>query len=170
MHGVCWPSITDLSSFLFLPLKIACSYEQETPLQRGLVDMIETLVKRGDEKVLSSDLYFCVLIASSIVAWAFCLELTWLDFYTFRRWSGLYFYAILISAWGCSFHAAGWLSKYVTDIPNALFLVIVEVGKCHFSCSFGPVANAYKVGFQWSPASRLCCTQGCIWSYGVDKF
>ena len=106
-----------------------------------LATMTEILIKRANQDVLSSDLYFSVLVACSIVAWAFCLELTWLDFFVFRRWSGLYFYAILISAWGCAFHAAGWLSKYLTSVPNALFLVIVEIGNITPSIDLGKLTD-----------------------------
>ena len=93
------------------------------------------LVKRAEGNVAQNSVDFGVLVAASALAWAFCLELTWLVFYTFRRWSGLYFYSILISSWGCTFHAIGWSLKYLTSAPNVLFLIIVEIGMRNFSRS-----------------------------------
>ena len=90
--------------------------------------MVGKIEQRSTTNLLSSSVDFCTLISASAVAWVFCIELIWLVFYTFRRWSGLYFYAILVSSLGCALHAVGWTLKYLTPTPNALFLVIVEIG------------------------------------------
>ena len=71
---------------------------------------------------------YCILAACSALAWAFCIELTILIFYTFRRYSGLYFWSLLISAWRCAFHAAGFVEKFLTSTPSAAFLVFIEIG------------------------------------------
>ena len=73
-------------------------------------------------------LQYCVLAACSALAWAYCFELTLLTFYTFRKWSGLYFYSILISSWGCTFHALGFVLKFLTPSPAASFLPFIEIG------------------------------------------
>lgn len=86
------------------------------------------LLKRAIEKLVTGSVDFAILTSSSAVAFIFCFELTFLTFYTFRRWSGLYFYSILISAWGCALHAIAWSLHYLTDTPNVIFLVIVEFG------------------------------------------
>ena len=72
---------------------------------------------------------YCILAAGTAIAWAYCFELTLLTFYTFRRWSGLYFYSLLISSWGCTFHALGFILKFLTNTPSACFLFFIETGK-----------------------------------------
>ena len=72
---------------------------------------------------------YCILAAGTAIAWAVCFELTVLTFYTFRRWSGLYFYSLLISSWGCTFHALGFILKFLTHTPPAGFLPFIEIGE-----------------------------------------
>lgn len=78
-----------------------------------------------------SPFYYCLLAACTAIAWAYCLELTIVIFYTFRRRDGLYFWSLLISSWGCAFHALGFVLKFLTDTPSAAFLVFIEIGT-HF--------------------------------------
>ena len=87
------------------------------------------LETRADKAVIDNDVNFGVLCGASALAWFYCIELNYLVFYTFRRYQGLYFYSILISAWGCTFHSLAWLTEYLTSIPNAVFLVLVEIGQ-----------------------------------------
>ena len=91
-----------------------------------------------------SPVQYCILAACSALAWAFCLELTILIFYTFRRWSGLYFWSLLISAWGCSFHAVGFVEKFMTLTPSAAFLVFIEIGKSYLArCPSNRLTDVY---------------------------
>uniref|UniRef100_A0A093VFC9 Inositol 1,4,5-trisphosphate receptor type 1 n=1 Tax=Talaromyces marneffei PM1 TaxID=1077442 RepID=A0A093VFC9_TALMA len=46
------------------------------------------------------------------------LELTVSVLYVFQRWSGLYFYAVLITAWSISLHAIGFLLSYCVPSCN----------------------------------------------------
>ena len=71
---------------------------------------------------------YCLLAAGSAIAWFCCIELTIVLFYTFRRRSGLYFWSLLISAWGCTFHALGFVLKYLTYAPSGAFLPFIEIG------------------------------------------
>jgi len=72
---------------------------------------------------------YCIISAGAAIAWAYTIELTLLVFYTFRRRTGLYFWSLLISSWGCTFHALGFVLKYLAATPPASFLPFIEVGK-----------------------------------------
>jgi hypothetical protein len=57
------------------------------------------------------------------------LELTAQVLYVFRRWSGLYFWAVLITTWSISLHAIGFLLSYC--VPSCSWIassLITEIG------------------------------------------
>lgn len=57
------------------------------------------------------------------------LELTVSVLYVFRRWSGLYFWAVLITTWSISLHAIGFLLSYC--VPSCSWIassLITEIG------------------------------------------
>lgn len=57
------------------------------------------------------------------------VELTVWVFYLFRRWSGLYFWSVLITTWGVTLHAVGFVLKvFVPSCNYILAMVIAEVG------------------------------------------
>ena len=96
-----------------------------------------------------SALEYCVLAAGTAIAWAYCLELTIVIFYTFRRRSGLYFWSLLVSSWGCTFHALGFVFKFMTKISPAAFLPFIEVGMMlQFSKHYLCIDN-WQAGRQW---------------------
>ena len=74
-----------------------------------------------------------VLAACSAIAWAYTIELDLLILYTFRRRSGLYFWSLLISSWGCSLHAIAFILKFLVGASWLLYTPLIEVGKssCH---------------------------------------
>ncbi|CRG89259.1 hypothetical protein PISL3812_06295 [Talaromyces islandicus] len=57
------------------------------------------------------------------------VELTVWVFYLFRRWSGLYFWSVLITTWGVTLHAIGFVLKVCVPRCNyILSMVIAELG------------------------------------------
>lgn len=57
------------------------------------------------------------------------VELTVWVFYLFRRWSGLYFWSVLITAWGVALHAIGFVLKVcVPSCSYILSMVIAILG------------------------------------------
>jgi len=57
------------------------------------------------------------------------VELTVWVFYTFRKWSGLYFWSVLITTWGVTLHAIGFILKFCVPSCNWIFsTVLAEIG------------------------------------------
>jgi hypothetical protein len=57
------------------------------------------------------------------------IELTVCVFYLFRRWSGLYFWSVLITTWGVTLHAIGFVLKVCVPSCNYIFsMVVAELG------------------------------------------
>lgn len=57
------------------------------------------------------------------------VELTIWVFYVFRRWSGLYFWSVLITTWGVTLHAIGFILKFC--VPSCNWIVsttLAEIG------------------------------------------
>ncbi|KAG4415709.1 hypothetical protein IFR04_011166 [Cadophora malorum] len=57
------------------------------------------------------------------------VELTIWVFYVFRRWSGLYFWSVLICTWGVTLHAIGFILKFC--VPSCNWIVsttLAEIG------------------------------------------
>jgi hypothetical protein len=70
-----------------------------------------------------------IVIGSSIaVAWYNAVELNILILATFRRYSGLYFWSLLIASWGVVFYGIGFLFKFFqviqNDFVNVVFITI----------------------------------------------
>lgn len=95
--------------------------------------MWNDLAKRAFDGVAGSltwnPLSFTILAACSAIAWAYTLELNLLVLYTFRRRKGLYFWSLLISSWGCSLHAIGFVLKFMVASPPVSFLIFIEIGR-----------------------------------------
>lgn len=118
--------------------------------------MWETLTKRAEGVVGNLEfepVQYCILAACSALAWAYCFEITLLAFYTFRRWSGLYFYSLLICAWGCSGHALGFVLKFMTTTHSGAFLPFIEIGTFdpadHRMHSVKHTLTVPQAGWQW---------------------
>ncbi|KAL8793701.1 MAG: hypothetical protein Q9195_003750 [Heterodermia aff. obscurata] len=58
-------------------------------------------------------LQYCILAAGTAIAWLYTIELDIVVLYTFRRRTGLYFWSLLISSWGASLHALGFILKFL---------------------------------------------------------
>ena len=105
--------------------------------------MFETLSKRATNGVTGAlpydPLEYCILAATTAIAWAYTIELDLVIFYTFRRRKGLYFWALLISSWGCTLHALGFVLKFLVGTSWLLELPFVEIGKTHDAYPLGQV-------------------------------
>ncbi len=90
------------------------------------------LIKRATTGVTGALPYdpieYCIIAAGTAIAWAYTIELDLVIFYTFRRRKGLYFWALLISSWGCSLHALGFILKFLVGTSWLVELPFVEVG------------------------------------------
>lgn len=90
------------------------------------------LIKRTTSGVTGALPYdpteYCIIAAGTAVAWAYTIELDLVIFYTFRRRKGLYFWALLISSWGCSLHALGFILKFLVGTSWLIELPFIEVG------------------------------------------
>ena len=95
--------------------------------------MFQKLSQRGDDGVTGAlpydPLQYCIIAAGTAIAWAYMIELDLVVFYTFRRRKGLYFWSLLISSWGCSLHALGFIFKFLVGTSWLVELPFVEVGK-----------------------------------------
>lgn len=57
------------------------------------------------------------------------VELTFTIFYIFRRYTGLYFWSVLITTWGVTLHAIGFILKFCVPQFNwILATVLAEIG------------------------------------------
>lgn len=95
--------------------------------------MSSSLWKRQSEGVTGAlefnALLYCILAAGTAIAWAYTIELDLLILYTFRRRKGLYFWSLLISSWGCTLHALGFILKFLVGATWHAVLPFIEIGK-----------------------------------------
>ena len=95
---------------------------------------------------------YCLLAACTAVAWvsvihvinsnpvakipqAFAIELNLVVILTFHRRSGIYFWSLLISSWGCVLHALGFILKFLVGTSWLVDLTFIEIGSyCSHSC------------------------------------
>lgn len=71
---------------------------------------------------------YCILAAGTAVAWVYTVELDLVILYTFRRRKGLYFWSLLLSSWGCSLHALGFILKFLVGSSWLINLPFIELG------------------------------------------
>ncbi|KAI4103138.1 MAG: hypothetical protein LQ345_007340 [Seirophora villosa] len=88
--------------------------------------MLDLIVKR--EALPYSPVDYCILAAATAVAWVFVVELDLTIFMTFRRRSGLYFWSLLISSWGCALHAMGFILSFLVGSSWVVTLPFIEIG------------------------------------------
>ena len=95
--------------------------------------MLGNLIERGTTGVTGALQYdpvqYCIIAAGTAIAWAYTIELDLVIFYTFRRRKGLYFWSLLISSWGASLHALGFILKFLVGTSWLVDLPFVEVGE-----------------------------------------
>lgn len=70
----------------------------------------------------------CILAASTAVAWVYALELNITIFLTFKRKGGLYFWSLLLSSWGLTFHALGFVLKFLVGTSWLLSIPLITTG------------------------------------------
>ncbi|KAL1968841.1 hypothetical protein VTN77DRAFT_1202 [Rasamsonia byssochlamydoides] len=69
-----------------------------------------------------------IAVFTAVPLWM-TIELTVWVFYTFRRYSGLYFWSVLITTWGVTLHALGFVLKDCVPQCNWIIsTIIAEVG------------------------------------------
>ncbi|CAL8584785.1 hypothetical protein XPA_010371 [Xanthoria parietina] len=90
------------------------------------VTMLDLIVKRA--ALPYSPLDYCILAAATAVAWVFVIELDLTVFLTFRRRSGLYFWSLLVSSWGCALHAIGFILNFLVGSGWHVTLPFIEIG------------------------------------------
>ncbi|KAL9627299.1 MAG: hypothetical protein Q9204_006669 [Flavoplaca sp. TL-2023a] len=88
--------------------------------------MLDLIVKRA--ALPYSPLDYCILAACSAVAWVFVIELDLTVFLTFRRRSGLYFWSLLISSWGCALHAIAFILSFLVGSSYEVTLPFISTG------------------------------------------
>lgn len=97
---------------------------------------MDALYKRATQGVTGALPYdptlYCILAAGTAIAWAYAIELDLLIFYTFRRRTGLYFWSLLISSWGCCLHALGFILKFLVGASWLVTLPFIEIGMMRF--------------------------------------
>lgn len=71
---------------------------------------------------------YCILAAGTAVAWVYAIELNITIFLTFKRRGGLYFWSLLISSWGLTFHALGFILKFLVGTSWLLNIPLITTG------------------------------------------
>ncbi|KAL8799495.1 MAG: hypothetical protein Q9200_007525 [Gallowayella weberi] len=89
--------------------------------------MLDLIVKR-EPLPISQTSDYCILAAATAIAWVFVIELDLTIFLTFRRRSGLYFWSLLISSWGCLLHGMGFILKFAVGSGWHVNLPFIEIG------------------------------------------
>lgn len=78
--------------------------------------------------IISEDpLDYCILAAGTAVAWVYAIELNVTIFVTFRRKRGLYFWSLLVSSWGLSIHALGFVLKFFVGTTWPLNIPLITM-------------------------------------------
>lgn len=69
-----------------------------------------------------------LLTSCTGVAWAWTVELDIMVLLKFRKRGGLYFWSLLISSWGCSIHAFGFILNYLLELEPQVYLPFIFGG------------------------------------------
>lgn len=79
--------------------------------------------------VLSDDpLDSCILAAGTAVAWIFAIELNVALLMTLQRSKSMYFWSLLISSWGLTVHALGFILKFLVGTTWRLNVPLITTG------------------------------------------
>ena len=137
--------------------------------------MLGKLIERNTVGVTGALPYdpfeYCLIAAGTAIAWAYTIELDLVIFYTFRRRKGLYFWALLISSWGCTLHALGFILKFLVGTSWLVELPFIEVGRSYHISYLGHASGSIdriQVGFAWSPDKPSFSTHDCISSSVIN--
>ncbi|KAL8918894.1 MAG: hypothetical protein Q9208_007075 [Pyrenodesmia sp. 3 TL-2023] len=109
---------------VYRSLFLACSLSNSSAYTT--VTMLDLIVKRA--ALPYSPLDYCILAAATAVAWIFAVELDLTILLTFRRRSGLYFWSLLLSSWGCVLHGMGFILSFLVGSPWSVTLPFIEIG------------------------------------------
>ncbi|KAL8995212.1 MAG: hypothetical protein Q9169_005000 [Polycauliona sp. 2 TL-2023] len=92
--------------------------------------MLDLIVKRDtvSYSLAYSPLEYCILAAATAVTWVFVIELDLTVFLTFRRRSGLYFWSLLVSSWGCAIHALAFILSFLVGTDWRVHVPFIEIG------------------------------------------
>ena len=72
---------------------------------------------------------YTAIVIFTALAWYNVLELSFLIFNSFKRYGGLYFWSLLVCAWGTALHALGFILKFFPCGANIyLTVTIITVG------------------------------------------
>ncbi|MCJ1336903.1 hypothetical protein MMC09_002181 [Bachmanniomyces sp. S44760] len=71
---------------------------------------------------------YCLVAAATAVAWTFTIELNITVWMTFRRHQGLYFWALVVSSWGCFLHALAFVLKFLVGVTWLAYGPFVTIG------------------------------------------
>lgn len=118
--------------------------------------MLGELIERATVGVTGALPYdpfeYCLIAAGTAIAWAYTIELDLVIFYTFRRRKGLYFWALLISSWGCTLHALGFILKFLVGTKWLVPLPFIEVGRSYqlsYLWYWRGLIGGLQGGLQW---------------------
>ncbi|MCJ1348743.1 hypothetical protein MMC31_006976 [Peltigera leucophlebia] len=78
--------------------------------------------------LLEDPLTVSILAATTAVAWVYAIELNITIFLVFKRKAGLYFWSLLIASWGLTFHALGFVLKFLVGSTWLLTVPFITVG------------------------------------------
>lgn len=119
----------------FVATPLAASVYNYRLAAANVAAMFDNLSKRETVGVTGALPYdpiqYCILAAGTAIAWAYTIELDLVIFYTFRRRKGLYFWSLLISSWGCTLHALGFILKFLVGTTWLVDLPFIEVGRAN---------------------------------------
>ena len=92
--------------------------------------MLNLIVKRDSAgtPLPQDDVNYYILAGATAIAWVFVIELDLTIFLTFRRRSGLYFWSLLVSSWGCVLHALAFILSFLVGSDAKITLPFIEIG------------------------------------------
>lgn len=137
--------------------------------------MLGELIERATVGVTGALPYdpfeYCLIAAGTAIAWAYTIELDLVIFYTFRRRKGLYFWALLVSSWGCTLHALGFILKFLVGTTWLVELPFIEVGRS-YQLSYlwygRGLIGGLQGGLQWLQDKPSFSTHGYISSSVIN--
>lgn len=82
-----------------------------------------------DDGVASEAARIAIIVFISIALYN-VVELQCLIIYSFRRYSGLYFWSFIVASWGIVFNGTGYLIRHLDAGPPVLHATIILIGWC----------------------------------------
>lgn len=82
----------------------------------------------NNDRLTETPLEYCILAAGTAVAWVYAVELNITICLTFKRKGGLYFWSLLLSSWGLTLHALGFILKFLVGTGWRLNIPLITTG------------------------------------------